>query len=270
MPNHLQRYLQGEHEQVWAELQAMGEQVRDEPVYSDALAVARETMLRIRQNIELLIPRVEALGYYFYADHEENREADDPPRLATPHEQTRAQLDELERDFGPLPISLRAFYEVVGAVNLVGEPPAPPGEDAEFFGMVDFDEEVGGWHAGTRLDPLYVYGLQTTYDSWREVRDDEAHRAEYQPLLFPDFYLKYGIGGVGPISIEAPSVTMDAPLMFKGHWMISPDNGVFLFVNYLRFALRRGGFPGMGMPSYDILSISEEIRAQLVAGMLPF
>jgi len=64
MPTYLERYLQGDHEQVWAQLQSMGEQVRDEPVYSDAVAVARETMLRVRQNIELLIPRLEALGYY--------------------------------------------------------------------------------------------------------------------------------------------------------------------------------------------------------------
>jgi hypothetical protein len=54
---YLERYLVGEHEQVWAELVALGEAVRDEPVYSDALVVARETMRRARWNIETLIPR---------------------------------------------------------------------------------------------------------------------------------------------------------------------------------------------------------------------
>jgi hypothetical protein len=37
----LERYLTGEYEQVWAELEALGEAVREEPLYSDALTVAR-------------------------------------------------------------------------------------------------------------------------------------------------------------------------------------------------------------------------------------
>jgi len=36
--SYLERYLAGEHEQVWAELVALGPAVREEPVYSDALA----------------------------------------------------------------------------------------------------------------------------------------------------------------------------------------------------------------------------------------
>jgi hypothetical protein len=63
--SYLERYLASEHEQVWAELVALGEAVRDEPVYSDALAVARETMRRVRWNIETLIPCLIAIGYQF-------------------------------------------------------------------------------------------------------------------------------------------------------------------------------------------------------------
>jgi hypothetical protein len=62
---YLERYLAGEHEPVWDALVALGEQVRAEPVYSDALAVARETMRRVRFNIEHLIPRLLAVGYQF-------------------------------------------------------------------------------------------------------------------------------------------------------------------------------------------------------------
>lgn len=52
---YLARYVASEHEQVWAELQSLGAAVREEPVYTDALAVARETMRRVRHNIEMLI-----------------------------------------------------------------------------------------------------------------------------------------------------------------------------------------------------------------------
>jgi hypothetical protein len=61
----LERYKRGEHEQVWAELVALGAAVREEPVYADALAVAHEMMRRARHNIEQLIPRLVAVGYQF-------------------------------------------------------------------------------------------------------------------------------------------------------------------------------------------------------------
>src|SRR5579859_1959542 len=40
VPSYMQRYLDGDRERVWIELLSMGEEVRNEPVYSDALAVA--------------------------------------------------------------------------------------------------------------------------------------------------------------------------------------------------------------------------------------
>ena len=52
------RYQFGEREQVWSELIALGDAVRQEPVYADALAVGRETMRRAQSNIETLIDRL--------------------------------------------------------------------------------------------------------------------------------------------------------------------------------------------------------------------
>lgn len=62
---YLERYLDGEDEQVWTELEALGAAVRAEPLYSDALTAACETMRRVRHNIETLILRLESLGYTF-------------------------------------------------------------------------------------------------------------------------------------------------------------------------------------------------------------
>jgi hypothetical protein len=44
---------------------ALGEAVREEPLYADAHAVAHETMRRVRANLELLVPRLRAAGYDF-------------------------------------------------------------------------------------------------------------------------------------------------------------------------------------------------------------
>jgi hypothetical protein len=113
---YFERYLAGEQEQVWAEIVAVGAAVREEPLYSDALAVARETMRRARHNIELLVERLQAIGYRFgYA------------WLAKEGRFSKEAIAELEARVGTLPLSLRAWYEIVGTMDFVGE--APPSWD---------------------------------------------------------------------------------------------------------------------------------------------
>src|SRR5271168_744593 len=58
MPTFLERYLNGQHVEVWNDLIALGDEVRKEPVFTDAQAVADETMRRARRNLEILIPRL--------------------------------------------------------------------------------------------------------------------------------------------------------------------------------------------------------------------
>jgi hypothetical protein len=169
MTRFLDRYLRGEYVQVWDELQALGEAVRDEPLYSDARAVAHETMRRVRANLELLVPRLRAAGYDFgygwlAADAEWEEQHHTPPTpdevqqmrdmglneellqeiaeqsgdesvwkyelarqphvaLQSPTPDSQEQLHELERLVGPLPLSVLAWYEEVGAVNFVGVEP---------------------------------------------------------------------------------------------------------------------------------------------------
>jgi hypothetical protein len=158
MATYLDRYLPGEHEQVWADLVALGPVAREEPLYSDAWALACETMRRVRRNMELLIPRLGALGCKFGhswlpADELQAH----PPAFTPPAQDVPEIIAEFERRIGVLPLSLRAFYEIVGSVNLVGPPP-------------------GMWADGGResdgLDALYVYpaDAETLNDaeSWEE------------------------------------------------------------------------------------------------------
>ena len=113
-PTYLERYLAGEHEAVWAELAALGPAVREEPVLADARAVARETMTRVRANLERIVARLGEMGYRF---------ADPDRALEAPDAAVVARLDRLEAALGPVPIALRAFYETVGSVNLMGSHP---------------------------------------------------------------------------------------------------------------------------------------------------
>ena len=61
----LKRYLDGEREAVWAEMTALGAEIRETAYAKDARAVAQETMRRARRNVETLIRRLDRLGYRF-------------------------------------------------------------------------------------------------------------------------------------------------------------------------------------------------------------
>src|SRR4051812_6140238 len=138
----LDRYRDGEHEAVWAELVALGKRVRRGPVLDDACAVARETMIRARRNIETLVRRLDEIGYQFRASRTEEYVAPtainpftkqplpgprEPVRKAMvfcpPRPEAVGQIAELERLVGVLPLSVRAWYEVVGEVDLTGSHP---------------------------------------------------------------------------------------------------------------------------------------------------
>lgn len=117
--SYLKRYLElaqrkGPTSRIWAELTSLGPQIREEPLYSDAKAVVRETMLRARDNIAILVERLNRLGYRFVATQEAWAPAD--PALI-------ARLDAWEQKYGVLPLSVRTWYEIVGSVNFMGSHP---------------------------------------------------------------------------------------------------------------------------------------------------
>jgi hypothetical protein len=90
-------------------------------VYSDALAVAFETMQRARHNADLIYERLQKVGYKFTS-----------PKWVRvpPTKNARAEVDEFEREIGPIPLSLRAWYEVVGLVDFAGSHPGLAGVEA--------------------------------------------------------------------------------------------------------------------------------------------
>lgn len=249
MPTYLERYVAGEYEQVWADLVALGPHVRQQSVYADALAVAQETMRRVRRNIETLIPRLEAAGYQFgyaWAQGQEFPSRPPDPVFAPPLPHVSQLLTELEAQVGVLPLSLRAFYEVVGSVNFVGEPPSA----------------WSSWGAvSDGLDALYVYPLMGTLEdttSWEDQYGEMTEEEWYLPAtdeddlcdtrayaalphdcwlvpIAPDEWFKYNISGCGAYEIATPNLAADTRLLTERHRTT--------FVNYLRVCLRWAGFP---------------------------
>jgi hypothetical protein len=309
MATFLNRYLAGERVAVWRELASLGEEVRKKRYSADASAVAQETMRRARHNVELLIPRLDAIGYRFMTmqDHDRcTREATsrvfsiiaeisakmdpadkrrfdhlrimrlpefktalleraeharqatiqsldgaqrraktplkDPTVLSSPGKQTARELDQLEKlAGGPLPISLRAWYEQVGGVSLLGwHSLLSPNADEPHCGYPD---------------PLIIEPLKSVI---RQFSLEEFEGRAYV-YLAPDDVTKGGSAGCGPYGMRVPDASADGVFAVVGSRK-GPS-----FINYLRNAFKWGGFPGWegkrGCPT--------KIISQLTDGLLP-
>jgi hypothetical protein len=217
----LERYLDGQCHQVWDHLYALGPDVRRLDHVDDALAVAYETMRRVRANCQTLVARLEALGWRFGYAWATDVDEDDLARTASllGDPLPPPVLDELERRYGLMPLAFRAFYEVVGEVNFVGTP----------FSRPDWPRPEDG------LDPLYVAPAS-------DVAEDPHPTGHARLIVGPDSLAKYFIRGVGYRYVQLPERRADAPILFDGAPLYLGGDQRLTLVRYLRAALRGGGF----------------------------
>jgi hypothetical protein len=233
---YLERYLNGEHEQVWIDLQTLGSAARHEPYASDALAVAVETMRRVQRNCARIVARLQAVGYIFgiYPDGTQGYYTDGP--LVAPNDTTRTDYSTLNSQLGPIPLSLTAFWQEVGAVDLVGRHPAWP----------------------RVLDPLVVYAPEAALVDLDEWDEEETASGQITVALAPDDLHKANISGGEPYSVALPNPSADFVVLYERHELH--------FVPYLRLALLKwGGFPGL-----DKQPMPFEPLIDLVANLEPF
>jgi hypothetical protein len=233
--SYLDRYRNGEQTEVWAEMVAFGPAVRQEPLYSEAVVVAREIMTRARHNVALLVERLQVLAFQFtYPDMV----------WVPPTDDLMIAIQEVERLYGPLPLMLRMWFEVVGQVNFMGVHPRL----SHYHGLVAPDQQ------GPPSDPLQVefYGvsieegldqgihISTTYDlEDSQVDPDDPNASE---LLGPGFDFsidashKANHSGSGMIRVPLVS-DFDARVYTSDVWTKQ------YFVPYLRNSFAWGGFP---------------------------
>jgi hypothetical protein len=243
---HLDRYLAGEHEQVWKDLRTLGEKALSDDHAADALAVAYETMHRVDRNVRTIAGRLETLGYRFvYPGSGGGFFGLRKPKAHLPHvpppADVRATIAEVETVAGgPIPLSLRAFFEVVGEVNFNGDHPSLAPKDSQF-----------------PPDPLMVCGADDALAMLESFDSDED-----DPLLLefaPDALHKANISGGAPYSIELPNPAVDAQVQDEPHDVN--------FVEYLRLAiLGWGGFPGWEGAKAPLPPELDELRQ----GLIPF
>ena len=274
VPTYYDRYQGGEHAAVWTDLLALGKGVHEEPIYSDALAVARETMSRARTNIETLIVRLDEIGYRF------DTARDTPPAVVeqivqiqrTTAQQLEARFpgllvdsssskwfEELLSSFdkrlapvstldersvysraqewssncisglenyllGPLPVSLRAWYECIQHVSLMGSHPVLNPVRLEHSAV----PKTTPANQSVLPDPLTIGPLPDAvdYESWEE--------AEGYPIAVDEFF-KANLSREYRYYMDFRDSRADT--IFKD-WRND------YFVAYLRRVFKWGGFPG--------------------------
>lgn len=228
------RYQKGSYQEIYDDLLRMQDRVFEEPVYTDALLVAREIMKRVRSNLELLIPRLHTLGFQFgegfwqqfddSSAEEKASIAKELPVLGTPTLEASTRVAFLEQLTGPLPLSLRCWYEEVGSVNLIGLFP-------------DSATRSFNCEYGCILDPLFIYPADIALQMVTAYTESGVWQSNSTLPLSPDNYYKYGYSGSGAYAMKLPYNAFDAPLLLEKHHLT--------FVDYLRLCFQWGGFPGL-------------------------
>jgi hypothetical protein len=213
----LARYNSGDTERVWAEMLARGAAIREGALFEDAMAVARETMRRVRWNTVTVHGRLRDLGYAF-----------EQPERATvsPGFGVVVAIREIETTLGPLPLSLRAFYEIVGAIDF----------RQSFKQLVNFYEREERTDVPEVLflgeaDPLVVHPIE-------EIIDELTARPKKLHFCFaPDEFHKANYSGGENYHVNLPEPAADAPIL--GMYGVAET-----FVEHLRYCFRFGGFRG--------------------------
>ena len=234
--NRLERYRNGECRQVWDEIRGMGLDALKGATRDEVWEIACETMRRARANLELIYEKLKKLDYEFY-DYP-RRQRLTANEVLPSSVRDKGTVVELEAKIGRLPLTFRAWFELVGGVNFMGRFPDP-----EVFGNFRY------------LDPVILVGAE---DLLQEVKFEEKNGlnlAEFVPTLAPDKFIKIGEAG-GPCFGELGERSADFVLKADADW---------LFTDYLRHVFDWGGFPGIALAPNDALrSRVEFLKADLL------
>lgn len=206
--------------------------------------VAQQIMERVRRNSLQLADRLARLGWEPLTGH----------MVGSPMPRPFAGTGSAAKIGAmPVPLALDVFWDVVGSLDFVWNYRKGPAPD--LFGGVPI----------VQLDPLYVesadfllYAVSEWHD--RIEAGDLAPGGPFPLDLAPDALHKANISGGAPYCVLLPDAGPDP--LFTGDGFAIP------FTDYLRHALRWGGFPGLAAVAQTPAVIDRV--AELTEGFEPF
>jgi len=227
-----ERYLRGEHEDVWRELIQLGARIREEPIWSDALAVTREVVRRAHANLRTIHDRLVVLGYEFQ----------DPSNAlvsASPDEDA-ALVEETQRQLGTFPLLVQVWYETIASVDFSQAPRQLRCKSMEpcrgpeaIFGLGSHPVLVF-----RRIDQAWQDWLTNKEQYFKTLAEIERLHGpsgwsrEYVPYLSTGEFA----GNCEAKLVRLPNLAIDAILYNEGE-------GDIHILDELRTAFRWGGFP---------------------------
>lgn len=214
-----ERYMNGEEIAVWEELKGIENVTLAHKNWGDITDVLKETMRRVKFNVDTIYSRLKSMNYQFQEDTPRELPMDDV-------ETKLAELKERVKPFGYIPLSLEFFYRIVGNVDF----------------MAAYKSNFPYEYA----DPLSVapveYLLQFTDDDegWAENMEDWTQEVGGNAWvdIAPDYYHKDNVSGGAPYGIALCS-TPKADSVFTN----TPYGDNLYFIDYLRLCFEWGGFP---------------------------
>ena len=225
--NWLQRYREGQRDQVWAELRELGGAVRRPALAQEAQLVCDEMARRARHNVEMIVERLTGQGYRFH----DNDDAQAPVVPWVPPTAGAAQHAAwLQERFGPVPMTVLSWVRIVGDVWLVGTHPKWP-ESASGDPLVI--ELEGSRYPGSSMGDQY----EGVFSDWQEWAEEDPDARPFTLDVAPDRLHKDNVSSGPPYGIIVPDPCADA--QFTGE----EDDDPVPFVSYLNNAFAHGGFP---------------------------
>jgi hypothetical protein len=186
----------------------------------------------IAEDLRTLVSRLRAAGFAFC-------HPDDV--FPGVEEDVESIISRVERDIGPVPYALAAFWRRVGSVDLAGSHP--------------------NWTGCDYPDPLVVYPASVAAAELDEFLVSRALGLEaefpYRIPIAPDSFHKENVSGGMWYNVYCPAAD---------HNPIVNDEGRDLpFLDYVEDALRMGGFPGLrsgtGYHNWPIHDLVRKSRA---------
>jgi hypothetical protein len=212
------------------------QRAEDAMSFAQTLATGSSTSPHVRKVLEMM-EKVQGVMAGQIAKSKEAPRDETVRAHVPPGPQARKHLARLEKMVGMLPLSLRVFYEVVGAVDWMGRHPILTPERSSIC-----------------ADPLVVFPLEDALEECQQRMEDEG---EAFITIAPDDLHKADTSGGEPYEIAVPDLCADAELLNERHQLF--------FIDYLRLCFRFGGFPGYDGYDRGVPSEIESLREGLLA-----
>ncbi|MEN2402015.1 hypothetical protein GKZ90_0019655 [Flavobacterium sp. MC2016-06] len=240
-----QRYLNGETEKVYEEIQKLEQDAFIPQNNIEIEKVLTETFNRAAYNLDIIFNELTKVNYHFKTDFEFNFERPLVKPL-TNTEDLLVKLDNAIKPFGYVPTSLKMFYKIVGSCN---------------FGWDYETNEDLIWQCA---DPIQIVSLDDLVSEITDKYNLEDLKEYYKEdgfvslNLSADYLHKDNISGGAPYSLQISSRPS-----IDGQFLNEENNTTF--INYLRICFENCGFSRITNKEYNnnYQSFFDNVKPQL-------